>query len=252
VSGKENDMQDKKRKPPGEVMRQGENYEEAAFETTSAPVVKKNRKVLACMGIAIAAIILGAVFLPRVFSLPKREAAPESSAPERTQEVEIFFKYEPEELEKLRAYGYTADEIEQAERDYVSADVLIERAKEDREAVLRAGIEKVSDAASPEYKALLSQTWLGESAANVPRLENIHDYTTETKRENVDYVKLKPTGMQLLLRLELNNGIHVFMTVSPSRWQTLKDTGNIVVNYTVVQYGGAPFITNINEYEVGE
>ena len=55
----------------------------------------------------------------------------------------------------------------------------------------------------------------------------------------------------MFIAVHLEDGTKVFMPMHPVPWVTLKDSGNINVEYTIVTYGSAKVVTEIHEVEVG-
>lgn len=156
-----------------------------------------------------------------------------------------------EEKESLRKWGYTGDEIEFYESNEFASKDLIASAKSMRESAAEESLKEVSNTASPEYKKLLNMTWLGGKKFQVKNINNDEDaaYGMELKVENVDYIKCSATGQQLFIRVTLNSGTNAFMTVAPDRWVEMKKKGNIVVEYTVENYGDTSVIIDMVERE---
>lgn len=234
-----------------EKMKQGQTYEDSTQEDIEEVSTKSPRKSkLVLFGIAGAVVVI-IVFAVIWSFIPKQEPIDEPiiDDPAIEQEVEFTFEYLPEEIADMRAYGYTADEIEQAKEIQKPADVMIEEAKAAMEAKQKEVMDKLMDAATPEYKQLMAMTWLGGKDIKITALpeEEAENYSVSTTKDNVDYVKVPAKGNQLFIRLSLQDGTYAFMTVLPSRWVTLKDSGNIVIEYEVADYNGTPVITNIQE-----
>ena len=157
------------------------------------------------------------------------------------------FAYTQEEIADLRAWGYTGPEIEEAQSNETPASELIAASKKAQEEAR----ETLSNPWSPEYLALLSQTWLGERAVEVPEfIVNYTGYSTENITFNADYERMPAHGTNLFLRILLADGTHHFMEVSPFRYSELDDAGNIVVTYDLITLDGVQFINNMREKEV--
>lgn len=250
----------------------------------SKPQINVNPKVIACIiGIAVVLIII--VFIVSGISASQRkkaEAKAEQDALEQIQAMEDYYNEHPEErptpanpnatedavnpeasteigatvnykledIKILRKWGYTANELEIASRDGVSAKALVEQAKKDRESAQREALKDVSDTASPEYQALLNKTWLGGDPIDLSGVDPNIVYNTETWTENVDYEKCGAQGTQLFVKLYLENGTSAFMTVTPGRYVELADSGNMVVNIEALTSDTLCVITKVEEVRV--
>ncbi len=242
------------------------------------PQIKVNPKIIACVtGIIVVLIII--LFIVTGISASQRkkaEAKAEQEALEQVQAMEDYYNEHPEErptpadpnttqasteigatvnykledIKILRKWGYTANELEIASRDGVSAKALVEQAKKDRESAQREALKAVSDTASPEYQALLSKTWLGGDPIDLSGVDPNIVYNTETWTENVDYEKCGAQGTQLFVKLYLNNGTSAFMTVTPGRYVELSDSGNMVVNIEALTSDTLCVITKVEEVRV--
>ena len=158
--------------------------------------------------------------------------------------------YKLDDIKVLRKWGYTANELEVASRDGISAKALVEQAKKDREAAQREALKVVSDTASPEYQNLLNMTWLGGEPLDLTGVDPNIVYNTETWTENVDYEKCGAQGTQLFIKLYLDDGTAAFMAVTPGRYVELADSGNIVVNLEALTSETLRVITKVTEVRV--
>lgn len=158
----------------------------------------------------------------------------------------------PFDVKELRSYGYTGDEIEFAISHGFSIEAMIERSKAELDAANVESWKRTSDAASDEYKHLMNMTYLGQpegdAVVNQDELEFLDrvmmsSYVTI----NCDYVKCPQNGMQLYLKCKVANDTYYWYPVSPDRWVTLPDSGNIVLQITFMQYGEGTFITDAVE-----
>lgn len=261
-----------------------EDKEDVEKPKLSKPQIKVNPKVIACViGIAVVLIII--VFIVAGMSASQRkkaEAKAEQDALEQIQAMEDYYNEHPEErptpadpnatevavtpeastdigtavnykledIKILRKWGYTANELEIASRDGITAKALVEQAKKDRESAQREALKAVSDTASPEYQALLNKTWLGGDPIDLSGVDPNIVYNTETWTENVDYEKCGAQGTQLFVKLYLNNGTSAFMTVTPGRYVELADSGNMVVNIEALTSDTLCVITKVEEVRV--
>lgn len=152
----------------------------------------------------------------------------------------------------LRKWGFTNSQMEIASRDGISAEAMVEQAKFERKQAQYEAMMEAADEASEAYQKLLNQTWLGQPPMDISGFVDTNTmYSSESHTENVDYEKVEARGMQLWIKCYLENGITAFMPCSPARYNSLPESGNIVVTYTVVTSGGSQVITSINEYKVG-
>lgn len=160
--------------------------------------------------------------------------------------------YSKKEVEALRLWGYTADEIEISSRDGIPAKTLVDQAKFDRQLAQKEALDAVRDTASPEYQELLNKTWLGGAPLNLDSVDPNVIYNNTSKKLNVDYEKCGAQGSQLFLKLYLDDGTAAFMTVTPNRWKELAETGNIVVEVTWREAGDLRIVTDVHEVRVDQ
>lgn len=264
-------------------MKQGENYEEVTPEEEedieeAAP--RFDMKKIAIIGGVLALVVI-AVFVVFFFGAKKKDAtgavAGDVAASEAADQEE-YLKFLAEQgqsaddmipiggetvpqetvsvdalpsaddTKELRKWGYTADEIDWAHNNGISTSAMIDQAKVDQEEAQREALAVVSNTASPEYQNLLAMTWLGQPPISFDYTINDSTvYNSFNVKQNVDYVKCGEFGKQLFIRLELDDGSYAFMTLTPQRWGQLKDTGNIVVSLTTMEFNGVNFILDIKE-----
>lgn len=144
------------------------------------------------------------------------------------------FLYTPDEITSLRAAGYTGDEIESYQTQQTPASDLIQQAEAERDAWIQEAIAPLYDTASDEYKHYVSQTWL-----TLPQRTDMEEWTMTAamynERKNLDYEKIDVYGNQLFIKVYLDDSAHedwFFLCVTPDEWNKLKDSGNVIVNYT--------------------
>lgn len=191
---------------------------------------------LGIVGILVVVGILGYVLMNG-----KGKEEPENTGEPNLDELEWLdpvnnnvFLYTPEEITQLRAAGYTGDEIESYQSQMVPAEDLIKQAEAARDAWVQEAIAPLYDTASDEYKHYVSQTWL-----TLPQRTDMTEWTMlasyYTERKNLDYEKIDVYGNQLFIKVYLDDNAHAdwfFLCVSPDEWNKLKDSGNVIVNYT--------------------
>ena len=152
----------------------------------------------------------------------------------------------------LRKWGFTNNQMEIASRDGISAEAMVEQAKQERKEAQWEAMMDAADGASEAYQNMLRQTWLGQPPMDISGFNSTDVmYATESYTENVDYEKVDPSGMQLWVKCFLKNGTTAFMQCPPARYNELEPSGNIVIQYTVVVAGESRIITQISEYRVG-
>lgn len=267
-----------------EIPEEEEDTEEPEPKKKAKPNIQLNPKVIACVvGLVVVLIIVLFVVVGISSSQKKKaEAKAEQEVLAQIQAMEDYYNEHPEErptpadpsatvapevnevtpsagvlvsyklddIKVLRKWGYTANELEVASRDGISAKALVEQAKKDREAAQREALKVVSDTASPEYQNLLNMTWLGGEPLDLTGVDPNIVYNTETWTENVDYEKCGAQGTQLFIKLYLDDGTAAFMAVTPGRYVELADSGNIVVNLEALTSETLRVITKVTEVRV--
>lgn len=154
----------------------------------------------------------------------------------------------------LRKYGYNADEIELAYRWGYDINSLVEAAKALQDEAAKEALERMSDTAGEEYKHLLEMTYLGQPEVTVddqrglPAEQLVSHQVVETI--NADYVKCESRGSQLYLKCKIGDDTYFWHTVTPQRWVTLPQSGNIVLKLTIEYYGDDAFIVDAVENDV--
>lgn len=274
------------------IYGQGDTYEEEEIEDTveeseeaeEKPAKQKksfsvNPKIigLSCAGVALV-LIIGAVLIwsgvqkdkaqqqanaDAVFQNLKDQEELQERNPELFEEggetqaeqpvvQQSSVSYSKKEVEALRLWGYTADEIEISSRDGIPAKTLVDQAKFDRQLAQKEALDTVRDTASPEYQELLNKTWLGGAPLNLDAVDPNVIYNNTSRKMNVDYEKCGAQGSQLFLKLYLDDGTAAFMTVTPNRWKELNDSGNIVVEVTWREAGELRIVTDVHEVRVDQ
>lgn len=227
---------------PKDIFEQGERYEEepADIMDDSPKRIQLPNKKLLIIGGAIFLVMLVFVLFPR----GNKESAEPKQVEAEEPIIEVF-KLNSMEVADLRAAGYIADEIEKI-TSHEEAESLITSAEKSRQDYLNSQYEKFMNSASEEYKQLLNNTWLGGKDVEV-HSENPSAYETKICKENVDYVKLPARGQQLYIKLTLEDGTTLFNIIHPSRYEQLREEGNMVIEYEKITYGEGTFITVIKE-----
>jgi len=150
----------------------------------------------------------------------------------------------------LRQMGYTGDEIELAQSTNISTETLVEAAKKLRDNEAKEALKRMSDKASDEFKYIIDNSIFGLPEIHFdsfnPDLPQSRKYNG-TYVVNADYTKLPTYGNQLWIKVKIANSTYVMYDVTPDRWETLPDTGNIVMQVTYTMYG----TDTINMYVTG-
>lgn len=237
------------------VMKQGATYEPVNGGTSSngdvgdsdgnsggKKVFKLNPKLV--LGIGGIVVLTAVVFM--IFSGPRTQQQAEETTTEFIDpfdnpgvvwdEPDGTLFYSQEDVIALREAGYTGWEIEQYGIEQRSADELIEEAKVLRDAWVQEAVAPLYDMSSDAYKEMVSQTWLSlRKRADVNEWEDIAGYYQV--RANLDYEKVDVYGNQLFVKIYLSDNNHddfFFVFVTPEDYNKLKDSGNVIVNYTYV------------------
>ncbi len=205
-------------------------------------LVKIKSKLPLIGAVAIFIVIVVIVFknLPDWKSSKKnnkseKEAAEQTiteAPPAQVVQSKSITYYTPDEVEALRENGYTGDEIEEYDELEMPAENLIEAAIAVRTALYEEEAKPYQDSKSEEYKKLEADTWVGQPKLKID--SDITGYTYYSDITNVDYKKLPARGMQLFVKLVFPEGEVAFMTVTPERYLTLRNEGNIVVEYNYI------------------
>lgn len=158
----------------------------------------------------------------------------------------------------LRKLGYTGDEIELAMSMGVSVQELIDKAQELRDQEAADAIVRMSDSASDEFKYIVNN-----SIFCLPEITyDKFDISVDSSRNytgsyvvNADYWKVPTYGYQLMLKCKIANDTYCYYIVTPERWATLPEEGNIVLNISYTMYGTNHvnmYITSIKEVTTTE
>lgn len=138
----------------------------------------------------------------------------------------------------LRQYGYTGDEIELADQLGLSTTDLVQSARKLHDKAAAESMIRMSKKSSKEFRTMKDNSifCMGKITFEVA------DITRDDAQQyegsyvvNADYSKCPTYGHQLFIKCKIANSFYAFMTVTPARWKTLPDNGNIVVrvDYTV-------------------
>ena len=170
------------------------------------------------------------------------EHADELLEPDTAMEEELF-QYTDDEVEALREAGYTGYEIDDFEFNEVDAQSLINEAAEKRKAMYEQELVPYLDSASEEFKDLKNKTWLCLDNFEIP--SDTESWQYEQENYNVDYEKIGSRGLQCFIKFYLEDGGVGFTTVTPERYVTLADKGNMVLNikYCIMSNGNKVIVS---------
>lgn len=162
-------------------------------------------------------------------------------------EYEYERTYTSKEREALRIAGFTGTEIEEFQYFGYDPAEKVREVEEARALKYEQEIAPYLDAASDEFKELLANTWVGQEEFKVS--SNTDEYNYRTTTLNLDYEKITPTGVQLFLKVYLNEEQIIFMPMEPSRWVQIADKGNIVVKINYVEMDNGSIVV-LDMYEI--
>lgn len=153
----------------------------------------------------------------------------------------------------LRKMGYTGDEIQLAIQNGFSVDALVEAAQELHDEESIESLKRMSDHASEEFRYIVNNTYFSQPGFE---FENQLDLEFEDATfydgqftVNSDYTKCPSYGAQLQLKCRISDDLYVWYVVTPKRWETLPESGNIVLNVGYTVWGSYAYITTIAEVD---
>lgn len=248
------------------VMNQTDEYKEETQDGTpdnnSNPNLKNNRRskdnpfkgLIAdkikpsyiVIGIVIVIIVIVvAVFIPKTPNVSGDGITLDNGIEENT------FKYNMDERDLLRNYGFTADDIDRLEVEETNPNAAVEEVISNRKEINDAELKPYLDGASDQFKKLKDMTWIGTGTMSPSVFSAVEgEFEQYSGTYNCDYVKVTPMGVQLFLKVILAdfNNQAVFMMVNPELYNKLSDSGNLVVEIEFNQYtDGKILVTNISE-----
>lgn len=148
--------------------------------------------------------------------------------------------FDEDTIKQLRKYGYTGDEIELAASSGVDPELLIQEAQLLYDEEAKAALERMSDSASEEFKGMVNTTqYCMPLQEFVPVDVMVQGYIREQHSYivNADYEKIPTYGYQLRVKVKIANGTYAFMDIDPTRYASMPDSGNIVVEVFYTLYG---------------
>ncbi len=162
-------------------------------------------------------------------------------------------------LTKLRALGYTGDEIEAAKSSGADLNAMVKSAEKLRDEEAKEALVRMSDSASEEFQQIVNHSIFCLPEVKFPETRNEPGRIVKENSftVNADYEKLETLGHQLFVKLKIANSTYAFMAIEPKRWAAIPDTGNMVVrvNYTLFGMDNEYlqfYITSIEELDVSQ
>ena len=153
----------------------------------------------------------------------------------------------------LRKMGYTGDEIQLCLENGFSVAALVEAAQELHDEEAKEALVRMSDHASEEFRYIIDNTYFSQPPFT---FENQLDLDLEEANYydgqftvNADYKKCPSYGAQLQLKCKVSNNCYVWYIVTPRRWETLPEEGNIVLTLDYVVWGSYAYITKVQEVD---
>ena len=167
------------------------------------------------------------------------EQVEEQPVEEEAQEIDYGavsgFAYGDDQIEQLRAAGYTGTEIENFQSQAMDFAQLMSKARADQKLFKLENDFNFYDIESDEFKSSVDNTWL-----SLPKRTDAEDFAENfaeyrVQDVNLDYEKVEPRGNQLFLKVYLDDNVHedwFFLMVTPEEWAKLDDYGNVECEYT--------------------
>ena len=158
-----------------------------------------------------------------------------------------------EDNKRLRAAGYTGDEIDYALKNGFDVESLIAASQELYDKEAKEALQRMSDTASPEFLYIIDNTYFSQVGYEfVPQKELPLSEQTIVSNSfvvNADYVKCPTYGSQLQLKCKVASDLYVWLILTPQRWEQLPDAGNIVLRVYYTEYGPNRYVTDVKEVD---
>lgn len=152
---------------------------------------------------------------------------------------------------KLRAMGYSGDEIDYSLRNGFSVQDLIDASQALYDEEADKALRRMSDSASEEFRYIIDNTYFSQTGYVFEPVKDkvfgTYDYEQGSYTVNADYVKCPTYGAQLQLKCRVAQDLWLWYTITPDRWETLPDEGNIVLRVSYTKYGVNTYVTSISE-----
>lgn len=148
----------------------------------------------------------------------------------------------------LRAWGYTANEIEQFEIDKVNVEEKVKEAEknliEKRLQINKALLRESTASTDEQYKYVLSNSIFGLPIPVVNKNDTNKEYYSSTAV--ADYFKIPLQGYQCFVKLKIpNTEVVLYAPVSYNIYSQLEDSGNVQISYDYIKEDGVEVYNNI-------
>lgn len=153
----------------------------------------------------------------------------------------------------LRKMGYTGDEIQLAMQNGFSIEALVGAAQELHDEESIESLKRMSDHASEEFRYIVNNTYFSQPGFVFENQLDL-EFADATFYDgqftvNSDYTKCPSYGAQLQLKCRISNDLYIWYVVTPRRWETLPESGNIVLNVGYTVWGSYAYITTVAEVD---
>lgn len=163
----------------------------------------------------------------------------------------MLSKVSTEEMKQLRLAGYTGDEIDFFLQNDFDIDALLQEAQAQRDEQAKEALKRMSDQASPEFKYILDNTYMGQPENPFVSQKNVsweeYNYDTGSYTVNADYVKCPAYGTQLYIKVRVAVGTYVWYNITPKRYDELPESGNIIVRVEYDIWNNTTYVKGISE-----
>lgn len=184
-----------------------------------------------------------------VYDEVTQQWVPESEL--QTEVVVTVDELSTEEQVTLRKLGYSGDEIKVALANGFDVQGLVDAATALHDSEASEALVRMSDSASEEFRWIVDNTYFSQEGWEFVSYEDAlwgsYIYTHESFIVNADYVKCPTYGAQLQLKCHVTDDLDVFYIVTPERFASLPERGNIVLQIDYTIYGENLYVTNITE-----
>ncbi len=232
------------------VLKQGSTYSDNKTtanksEGTTSDVKKPvDHKLI--VGIAAVGVVIIVIFLV-MYIMPSLRASKQEAEDQESQEsfdsqfddlewVEPVstFSYTPEEIEMLRAAGYTGDEIESFVKQEIPAQQKYDEAAALQQKFVDSFYESVSDTSSSEFKDYVKDTWLLLDKRDTSDGVDVSNMFTYNTKVIADFEKVELHGAQLFIKvypINLDHDFWMYVQLSPEKYNSLPASGNIILYF---------------------
>ena len=152
---------------------------------------------------------------------------------------------------RLRQLGYTGDEIDFALSNGFDVEGLIKEVEKLYDEEADAALKRMSDSASEEFRYVIDNTYFSQEGYEFVDITELPfgeaDYYHGSYVVNADYVKCPTYGAQLQLKCKVSSDLDIFHVVTPERFASLPESGNIVLEVFYTVFGSSIYVTDVVE-----